>query len=68
MAHLWIRGKKYYYYDTFKSWADAYNIARYYHKKNPKCRYFIVKVEKGYLFPSEYYKLYLTKVARLGLI
>lgn len=64
--YIWIKGKKYYYYGSYDSWKDAYNTARYYHRRNKKCKYFIQITEAGYLFPYKRFKLYLTGIIKMG--
>lgn len=64
--YKWIKGRRYYYYDSFNSWRDAYNVARSLQRKNKKNKYFIEVCEVGYLFPYKKYKLYTTKFARIG--
>ena len=63
--YLWIRNKRYYLWNTYDTWKDAYNDARYYCRKNRKNRYFIQKVESGFLFPQIKYRLYMTRVFKL---
>lgn len=63
---MWIGGRKYYYYDTFSSWNEAYRTARWQRKKNKKCRYFIQKVESGFIAPTDKFRLYLTHTIRLS--
>ena len=64
--YIWIGNRRYYWYGTYDNWQEAYNTARYYRRKNKKCRYFIQVSEEGYLFPSKSYKLYLTHIIKLG--
>lgn len=64
LKYIWIKNKRYYYYDTFTDWKEAHKTAMYHRKKN-KCRYFIMKYEHGTLFPEIRYRLYLDKVFRL---
>lgn len=59
--YLWIKGKRYYYYDTYDTWRQAYAVAKAKNKKNPKNKYYIQKVECGYVIPKFAYKLYMTK-------
>jgi len=66
--YIWIGNKRYYFYDTYNSWLEAYKMGKYQNKKNKKCKYWILIAEQGYLFPYKKYRLYLTKVARLGII
>lgn len=66
VSYIWIRGIKYYYYGTYRTWEEAYRLAKYYHKKNKKCKYFIIKKENGLIMPYFSYKLYLTKVIVMG--
>lgn len=60
-----ISKQDYYIYDTYHDWDDAYKMAKYYKKKIKGNKYFILKVEVGWLFPEERYKLYFTKLRRL---
>lgn len=62
--YIWIKNKRYYYYDNYGTWEEAIKIAKWQKKKN-KCRYFILKYEHGYLFPEIRYRLYLDKVFRI---
>jgi len=63
---FYIKRVKYYYYDTYGSWDEAYRIAKYY-KKKMKNKFYIKKTEVGWFAPYFLYELYLTKVMRLGL-
>lgn len=64
----WIGKKKYYWNGKYYSWQEAYNVARYHKRKNPKCQYWIEKVEDaGFFNPTTIYVLYMTKVARWGI-
>lgn len=63
--YIWIRGKRYYYYDSFDTWKEAYNQARWAMRKNRKNRYFIQKVEVGFMIPRTVYRLYLTHTFKL---
>ena len=63
--YIWIRGKRYYLYGYYNTWKEAYNEARRHMRKNKRNRYFIQKVEKGFLFPYEIYKLYMSHVFKL---
>lgn len=63
---IWCKGQKYYLFDKYDQWKKAYNIAKYYQKKNKKCRHIIMKVKTMGLFSSPYkFYLYLNKVQRL---
>lgn len=63
----WIKNKKYYLYDTYRSWGDALHMAKYQKKRN-NSRYFIEKIEIGLLFPEIRYALYLNRVIKLRFI
>ena len=63
--YIWIRGQRYYYYDGYDTYQKAKEIAKWYRKKNKKCKYFILKIERGFWFPQDKYVLYLNKVVRL---
>ncbi len=60
-----INKQKYYIYDTYETREEAYKTAKYYKKKIRGNKYFIIKVEIGWLFPEEKYKLYMTKLRKL---
>ena len=62
--YIWLKGRKYYLYDTYSTWDKAYSMARYYNKKNKKNKYFIMKTET-YFTGQIVYKLYMTKYMRL---
>lgn len=62
---IWYRGKRYYYYDTYDSWREAYNQARWAMRKNKKNQYYIQKVEAGFFIPRIVFRLYLTNTFKL---
>ena len=64
--YIFIKNKRYFFYGRYGSWNEAYKQAKAYQKKDKKCKYFIIKVEEGYLFPYEMYKLYLNRVINLS--
>lgn len=61
---IYISKHKYYYYGTYATREEAYKTAKYKHKKN-KCKYFILKQEKGYPIPTIRYHLYLNKACTI---
>ena len=61
---IWIKGKTYYYYDSYGDWRTARAVALRFRKRNGS-RYFILSKEKGFVFPEKTYRLYLTRAARL---
>lgn len=61
---LWIGNRKYYYYDKYYSWDEAYKLAKHYQKKDRKCKWFITK-DETFGFREKIYKLYLTRIIRL---
>lgn len=63
MGHIIVAKTKYYYFDSYNSWNDAYEVARKY--KRMKCKYFILQKEFGFLFPELKYVLYLNKYRNL---
>lgn len=64
LGHLWHNGKRYYYYETYDTWQEAYRVAQYYKKKN-RSRYYIMKIERG-MFLEHYYRLYMNRVFTMG--
>ena len=62
--YIWKKGKRYYYYDTYRLKDNAHKIAKYYRKKN-KSKYFIIEYEHGWFSPEKRYQLYLNKVIAL---
>ena len=60
--YLWIRGKRYYHYQNYGTWKEAYTIGSYQNKRNKKNKYYIQKVEVGFVIPRIVYKLYMTNV------
>ena len=62
----WVRGRRYAYYDSYGSWREAYDTAKWNGIVNKKNKYFIEKVEEGVLFPRIVYKLYMSHVIRYG--
>lgn len=65
--YIWIKSKRYYYYDTYSNYQDARNMGKKLKRKNPKCQYFILPVEKGFIVPFKIYKLYTTKFSNMSL-
>lgn len=63
--HIKIKKKKYYYFDTFKSWKEAYQVYKGYKKIDNKNRYFIIINETGIIAPYKEYKLYMTKIKKM---
>lgn len=61
---MWIGGRRYYYFDTFKSWRGALSVAKKYKKiKGRSVKYYISVTEGGgFGSPRKYYRLYLTNV------
>lgn len=64
LKYIWIKNKKYYLWETYSTWNEAYKIAQYYKKKN-KSKYFIIKYEHGFIIPHIRYRLYMDKVMKL---
>lgn len=64
--YIYIKNKRYYYFDKFKSWNSAYKTAQYYKKKR-NSKYFILKYETDNSLDNIRYALYLTKVIRIWL-
>jgi restriction endonuclease S subunit len=62
---IFIKSKRYNYYDTYSNYRDALKEARRQRKKT-KSQYFILTIEKGFPIPYKVHKLYLTKVIRFG--
>lgn len=60
---LWLNGRKFFLFDKFSTWNDAYKTAKRYKKK--KNKYFILKHETSGLFPHTIYTLYLDRTMRL---
>ena len=65
--YIWIKGKRYYYYSSHNTWRDARNLGLRLKRKNNKCQYFILTVEKGVIVPYKTYRLYTTKFSTLSL-
>ena len=63
--YIYIQNKRYNYYDTFYDFKKAVKVGKAQKKKN-KSKWFILPVEKGFLFPRKAYRLYLNRVMRLG--
>lgn len=61
---IYIANRKYFFYAKFKTWKEAYNLARYY-KRKVKTRYFILARDAGYMFPRKMYYLYFNKLVRM---
>lgn len=64
VKYIWIKKQRYYYYESYDSWAEALKQAKR-HKKRNKCRYFILPTEDGFLFPEIRYRLYLNKCIKI---
>lgn len=63
--YIFIKGRRYNYYDTFRTFAEAHKIAQW-QKRKIKSQYFILTVEKGFPGPRKVFKLYLTQYVRFG--
>lgn len=63
--YIYIQGKRYNYYDTYKSYKEALKIGKWQKKKN-KSKYYILITEGGFFTPKKQYKLYLTRVIKFG--
>lgn len=63
MSYIYVKKRKYYYYDHYPTWRHAYNVARYYRRKD-NTRYKIEKRQIGTMFPRTRYVLYMNKVVR----
>lgn len=61
-TYKYIQTRKYYYYDSYRSWREAYTVGRYY-KRKYKNKYFIDKISDTW--GCTRYKLYMTKVIPL---
>lgn len=61
---IYIKGTKYFYYDTYTKPQEAYNTGKYYKKKN-RSKYYVMKILDGKVFPRTRWRLYMTKVWRL---
>lgn len=55
------QGRRYYYYDTYNTWRQAYTVARYY-KRHDKNKYWIF-IDGRY--SKTKYRLYMTKIIPL---
>lgn len=64
---VYVRGERYFLYETYNTREKAHKIAKAY-KKMMKNKYYIVTHDAGYLFPMKKHTLYMTKVVRLGLL
>lgn len=64
MQHIWVKGQRYNYYESYDTAEEAKKVAIY-KRKTTKTRYFIIKTEEGFLFPKTRYRLYLNKVIKL---
>lgn len=66
MPAKWIvlRGRRYYYYETYNTYQEARRMADRYKRRNKKMRAFILPIE-SFWFPKIKYRLYLNKVSRL---
>lgn len=62
---IYIQNKPYYYFDTYSTYEQALTVAKRYHKKNKKNKYFILTTESNIILPSKNYHLYMTKIMRL---
>jgi len=62
---IYIKNRRYYYYDTFSTYEQAKSVAQRYHKRNKKNKYFILTTESGIILNVKNHHLYLTKTMRL---
>lgn len=63
MDIIWIRGKPFHYYDEYKTWKEAQDIAKKY-KQIKNNDYYILIGTRG-VFPKKKYYLYMTKIQRI---
>lgn len=62
---IYIKRKRYNYYDTYKTYKKAKEIGDYL-KRRTNSRYFILISEGGFFSPTKKYNLYTTRVIRIG--
>lgn len=62
--YIYIKNKRYYLYDTYKTWNNALKVAKHFKKKR-NARYFILKYEIDRSLDNIRYALYMTKVVKI---
>lgn len=62
---IYIQGKRYNFFDIYATREKALDIAHKYKERN-RSQYFILETEEGFFNPTKGFRLYLTKVWRLG--
>lgn len=62
---IYIKNRRYYYFDTYSSYEQAKNVAERYNRRNKKNKYFILTTESRLILPMKNYHLYLSKTMRL---
>jgi len=62
---IYIQGKRYNFFDIYSTREKALAIAHKY-KEKTKSQYFILETEEGFFAPRKAFRLYLTRVWRLG--
>lgn len=61
---IMLNGYRYNYNESFENFEEAIKTAKWYKKKGHN--YYIMKAEDGFWFPQLKFRLYLTKVWRIG--
>lgn len=61
MSYIYIKNRKYHYYDIYPTWRKAYTVARYY-KRRDHISYYILKRNHN---NKTKYILYMTKIITL---
>ena len=58
--YLFVKNRRYYYFDTFNSYKEALNTAKRM-RRSFKSRWYVLKAESGF-YPKIVFRLYLTNV------
>lgn len=70
--YIWIKGKRYYYYDTYTNKEQMNHVIRSKKRICRKNKHFVIKHDTsgiiGFISPHTTYSLYMTKIIRIGMI